>query len=95
MTWSPSFQRGDARADLAHDARAFMAEDRRETMPSGIGARQRVGVGVADAGRHDLDQHFARLRAFDLDGLDGERLAGFPGDRGARLHRPRAPFRML
>ena len=79
------FQRGDAGADLAHDAGAFMAEDRREDAFR-VGARQRVGVGVADAGRHDLDQHLAGLRAFDVDGLDGERLAGFPGDRGAGFH---------
>src|SRR5471032_3104999 len=51
-----------------------------------VGTRQRVSVGVADAGRHDLDQHLARLRAFDVDGLDGQRLARLPGHRGAGLH---------
>jgi hypothetical protein len=66
-------------ADLAHDARALMAEDRRE-LAFGIEARERVGVGVADAGRHDLDQHFAGLRPADLDGLDGERLVRLPGN---------------
>ena len=79
------FQRGDAGADLAHDAGAFVAEDRRE-QPFRIGARQRVGVGVADAGRLDLDQHLAGLRAFDVDGLDGQRLTGLPGDCGAGFH---------
>ena len=85
MTWSPTFTRGDARAHFAHDAGALVAEDGREDAFR-IGARQRVGVGVADAGGHDLDQHLAGLRAFDVDGLDGERLAGLPGDRGARFH---------
>ena len=85
MTWSPTFSAGDARADLAHDAGALVAEDGREDALR-VGARQREGVGVADAGRHDLDQHLAGLRAFDVDGLDGEGLAGFPGDRGAGFH---------
>ena len=94
MTWSPAFSAGDAGADLAHDAGAFMAEDGREDAFR-IGARQRVGVGVADAGGHDLDQHLAGLRAFDVDGLDGERLAGLPGDRGAGLHGVFLPIRSI
>ena len=53
---------GDARPDLADDARAFMAEDRGEDALA-VEPVERVGVGVADAGRHDLDQHFAGLRA--------------------------------
>src|SRR5665213_2017025 len=77
--------RGDAVADLAHDARAFMSENRREDAFR-IGAGQRVGVGVANAGRLDLDQHLAGLRSFDVDGLDGERLAGLPGHRRAGFH---------
>ncbi len=52
--------RGDARADLAHDARALVAEDA-GNRPSLIEPVERVGVGVADAGRHDLDQHLAGL----------------------------------
>ena len=90
MTWSPAFSDGDAGADLAHDARAFMAEDRRE-QAFRVGAGQRVGVGVADAGRLDLDQHLAGLRPFDVDGLDRQRFARLPGHRGARFHRYRPP----
>jgi hypothetical protein len=41
---------------------------------------------VADAGRLDLDQHFAGLRTFDIDGLYGQWFAGFPGNCSARLH---------
>ena len=57
---------GDARADLDHDAGALMAEDRREQALR-IGARQREVVGVADAGRLDLDQHLAGRRALQID----------------------------
>ena len=86
MTWSPFFTRGDARPDIDHDAGALMAEDRRE-QPFGIGARQRELVGVADAGRLDLDQHLAGLRAFEVDLHDLQRLGLFHGDGGAGLHR--------
>ena len=51
---------GHARPDIDDDARALMAEDRRER-PSGIGAGERELVGMADAGRLDLDQHLAGL----------------------------------
>jgi hypothetical protein len=80
------FQRGHAGADLAHDAGAFMPQHRRKN-PLRIGARQGIGVGMADAGRHDLDQHFARLRAFELERLDAERLTGFERNGGAGFHR--------
>jgi hypothetical protein len=54
-----------ARPDIDHHARAFMAEDAGK-MPSGIGAGERVLVGVADAGGLDLHQHFAGARAFQV-----------------------------
>ena len=76
---------GHARPDLAHHARALVAEDRREDAFA-VEPVERVGVGVADAGRHDLDQHFALLRAFEVDLDDLERLLGFEGDGGAGLH---------
>ena len=78
-------ERGHAGADLAHDAGALMAEDRRE-LSFRIEARQRVGIGVADARRHHLDQNLAGLGPADLDGLDGQRLARLPGDGGTCLH---------
>jgi len=31
-------------------------------------------------------QHFAGLGAFEVDGFDGERGSGFPGDGGAGFH---------
>ena len=56
---------GHARPHLAHNASALMAEHARE-QPFRIEPVQRVGVGVTDARRHDLDQHFARLGAFEI-----------------------------
>ena len=67
-----------------------MAEDRREDALA-VEPVERVGVGVADAGRLDLDQHLAGLRAFEVDLDDLERLLGFEGDGGAGLHFE-APF---
>ena len=66
MTWSPFLDRRDALADIDDDAGALMAEDGRKQALR-IGARQREFVGVADAGRLDLDQHLAGARAVELD----------------------------
>jgi len=71
--------RGHARAYFAHDARAFMAKNGGE-FALGIEARQRVGIGMANAGRHDFDQHFAGPWTTDFDCFDSERLLRFPGD---------------
>ena len=79
-----------ARPDLDHDARALVAEDRRE-QALGVGAGERVRVGVADAGRLDLDQHLAGLRPLELDGLDRERLPGLVRHRRAYVHLPASP----
>jgi hypothetical protein len=64
MTWSPGLTLVTPGADLDHDAGALVAEDRRETGPPDR-ARQREGVGVADAGGLDLDQHLAGARAVE------------------------------
>ena len=77
--------RGHPRADLADDARALVAEDRREDALAVL-AFERVGVGVADARRHDLDQHLAGARPFEIDLVDFERRVGAKGDGGASLH---------
>src|SRR5262249_37817556 len=66
--------RGDAGPDIDHDAGALVAEDRREQALRVL-ARARVLVGVADAGRLDLDQHLAGLGAVELDRCHLERLA--------------------
>ena len=62
-----------------------MAEDRGKDALA-VEAVERVGVGVADAGRLDLDQDFAGLRPFQIDLDDLKRLLCFERDGGARLH---------
>ena len=76
---------GHARAHFAHDARAFMAEDRGEDAFA-VEAVERVGVGVADAGGLDLDQHFAGLGAFEVEFDDFQRLLGRERDRRFGFH---------
>jgi hypothetical protein len=72
---------GHAFADLDHDARAFMPEhDRKQAFR--IVAAEREGIGMADAGVGDLDQHLALARRRDIDLDDLQRLPGFKGDGG-------------
>src|SRR5688572_11385822 len=62
-----------------------MPENRREDSLR-ILALERIGIGMTDAGRHDLDQDFAGLRAVQVDLDDFERLIGGESDSGASLH---------
>jgi hypothetical protein len=62
-----------------------MAEDGRE-QPFRIGAREREFVGVADAGRLDLDEDLAVLGALEIDLGNLQRLSGLEGHRGAGFH---------
>src|SRR6185437_6987195 len=82
-------QAGHAAADIDDNAGAFVAEDRGEEA-FGVRARQRVLVGVADAGGLDLHENLAVARPIELDGFDAELLAGLAGDRCAYLH-PSSP----
>jgi hypothetical protein len=41
---------------------------------------------MADAAGLDFDQHLACARALQVDGFNGQWLAGFPGDGGFGLH---------
>src|SRR5690606_42161471 len=63
----------------------LVAEDRGEDS-FGVQAVQGVGVGVANAGGLDFDQHLARLRTLQIELHDLQRLLGFEGDGGAGLH---------
>ena len=81
----PRRDRGDAVTDLADDTRPLMTEDRRER-PFRIIARQGEGIGVADAGRLDLDQDLAGLRPFEIDFLDDQRLGRLQRDGCACFH---------
>ncbi len=83
-------QAGDASPHFADDARALMAQDRREDALA-VEPVQRIGIGMADAGRHDLDQDFARLGAFQIDFDDFEGLLRFEGDGGAGFHGGQLP----
>lgn len=48
----------------------------------GVLARQCVGIGMAHTGIVDLNADFVGSGHANLDVLDGEVLAGFPGDSG-------------
>src|SRR5471032_1253344 len=70
-------QGGDARADVDHDARAFMAEDGREQTLR-ISAGQGVVVGMANAGRPQFDQDLAPPRSCQVYFFYRQRFAGTP-----------------
>ena len=78
-------QRGHTLADIDHDARALVPQHHRE-LPFRVGARQRVFVGVADAGRLDLDQHLSFLGTLELDLFDDERRLRLVSHCCADLH---------
>jgi len=78
-------QPGHAGAHLQHHAGALMAQDGGE-QAFGVGAAEGVVVGVADAGGLHFHQHLAVPRAGQVDGFDGERGAGLPGDGSLGLH---------
>src|SRR5439155_8287948 len=75
--------RGHARADLDHDASAFMPKNRGK-QPLRIGARAGELVGMTDARGLDLDQHLAGLGPVELDRCHLERLARL--ERHCRTH---------
>ena len=79
--------RGHALADRLNHRTAFVAENRREDAFR-VGARQRVGVGMAHAGRNHAQQHFAGLGHGDIHFYDLEGLLGFEGYGGAGLDHP-------
>jgi hypothetical protein len=78
-------QRRHAGTDLYHYAGAFMPQDRWKQALA-VETVQRIGVGVADAGRLDLDQDLAGARTFQVNLNDFEGLLGFECDGGAGLH---------
>ena len=68
--------RGHAGSHFADDAGALMAKDRGKN-PLAVEPIERIGVGVADSGRLDLDQDFAGFRTFQVDFDDFQRLLRF------------------
>ena len=85
------FDRCDAWTDVDDNAGAFVAEDGGK-QPLRIRAGKREFVGVADAGRFDLDQNFAGARAVELHRRHFQRLAGRVGHGGANIHAILARF---
>lgn len=77
--------RRHAGADLANDARTFVPEDRGKDALA-VEAVERVGIGVTDARRLDLDKDLAGLGAFQIELDDLKRLLCFKCDCGAGLH---------
>jgi hypothetical protein len=73
---------GDRRhtsADFAHDARTFMTKHAREDAFA-VEPVKRVGVCMADARRHDFNEDFTSLRAFQIKLNNLKRLLGFKCD---------------
>ena len=77
--------RGHAGADVDDNAGALVTEDGGKKS-LGVGAGQGELVGVADAGRLDLDEHLARARAVELHLRHFERFAGCEGHGGTNVH---------
>ena len=84
--------RGHPRANLAHHPGALMPQDRRK-QPLAVQPVQRVGIGMANPRRHDLDQHLAGARPLQVDLDNLQRALGFECNGGTALHRasPRRP----
>ncbi|KAI1691338.1 hypothetical protein DdX_21946 [Ditylenchus destructor] len=59
--------------------------------PLAVEPVERIGVGVADPRRLDLDHHLAGLGPFEVDLDDLQWLLGFERDGGAGLHGVRPP----
>src|SRR5687768_1374396 len=80
-------ERGHARPDVDHDARALVSEDGRK-QPFGVAARARELVGVAYAGRLDFHQHLAGPGPFEVYSFNDERFSGLVGHGGLGFHPP-------
>ena len=83
-TWSPGRRCVTDGADLADNARAFVAEDDRR-LHRPVAARG-MQIAVTDAGRLHLDEHLVGAWRIELGGFNGEGLALLPQDGGVNLH---------
>ncbi|MCY1420372.1 hypothetical protein D9M71_359880 [compost metagenome] len=82
--------RGDALAHHFDDATTLVAEDAGEHA-FGVRPGQGVGIGMADAGRHDPHQHLAGLGRRHVDFDDFQGLVGREGDRCTGLDHGDSP----
>ena len=78
-------QAGHPFADFNNNAAAFMPQHRREHAFR-IVAGKGKGIGMADAGVGDPDQHFAGLGRGDVDLDDLQRFACGEGNGGTGFH---------
>jgi hypothetical protein len=78
-------KRRHARPNVDDNTRAFMTENGGK-QSFRIGARASEFIGVADAGRLDLDEHFARAGSVQVDGHHFKRFTRGGGNSGLRLH---------
>ena len=77
--------RGDARSDLTNDAGTLVAENRRENSLA-VEAVERIGIGMANSRRLDLDQDLAGLGALQIQLDDLKWLLGLERNSGTCLH---------
>src|SRR5450759_3769093 len=79
--------RGDALSHLPDDTGTFVAEDRGENSLA-IESVKRIGVGVANSRRLDLDKDFTSFGTIQIELDDFKRLLCLKRDSGACLHLP-------
>jgi hypothetical protein len=80
----------DPRTALQHLAAALVPEYAGEGSFR-IVAGEREGIGMANAARHDVEQHLALAWAFHFDLLNDQRFFRFPGNGGTCFHRSFLP----
>ena len=78
--------RGYPRAHFAHDPCALMAQNAGK-QAFAVQPIKRICIGVANARGHNLDQHFARLGAFQIKLDNLQRGFGRKGYSSTGLHR--------
>jgi len=86
-------QRSNTITDGFDNATAFMAENGREDA-FWIVAGKREGIGMADAGSDDSDEHFTRLRRLDIHFNDLQGLVGGKGYGGTGFYCHGSALRM-
>ena len=74
-----------SRANGTDDARALVAQNGWKDAFA-VEPVQRIGVGVANACRHDLDQDFTLFRAFQIKLDNLKRFLRLKGDGGTGFH---------
>ena len=79
------FNRSHPSTDFTHYSRTLMAQHAREN-PLAVKTIQGVCIGMANAGRHNLDQHFPGFRPLQIQLDNLERFLCFKRNGSAGLH---------